>query len=101
MCRYSKLLEAIFELPEREALLEGVRAFVRHVVNENVSLVISRQLLSELSQHMSRLPDPAAELVANIVLDTVQPRAISFEEQVRTAERMVRLMSLNVTSGTF
>ncbi|KAF0308436.1 COP9 signalosome complex subunit 4 [Amphibalanus amphitrite] len=79
--RYSSLLDAIFACAEPE-MLEGVRLFVRHVVNENVSLVISRQLLSELSSHLLRLPDNTAQQVALFVLETVQPRAISFEEQL-------------------
>ena len=81
--RYSSLLDTIFACPEPD-MLEGVRLFVRHVVNENVSLVISRQLLSELSSHMLRLPDSTGQQVALFVLETVQPRAISFEEQVRS-----------------
>ena len=85
VARYSSLLDGIFASPTEFGILEGVRVFVRHVVNENVSLVISRQLLSELSSHMLRLPDSTAEQVALFVLETVQPRAISFEEQVGPA----------------
>ncbi|XP_037092716.1 COP9 signalosome complex subunit 4-like [Pollicipes pollicipes] len=84
--RYSELLDALFAAPERD-MLEGLRLFVRHIVNENVSLVISRQLLSEVSAHMTRLPDPTSQQVALFVLETVQPRAISFEEQLATVRQ--------------
>lgn len=52
------------------------------VVNENVSLIISRQLLSDLSLNLTRLPDNISKEVAHYTLDKVQPRVISFEEQV-------------------
>ena len=53
------------------------------VVNENVSLVISRQILSELCTKLPTLPDAASKLVCHFTLERVQPRVISFEEQVR------------------
>lgn len=52
------------------------------VVNENVSLVISRQLLSDFCSHLTKLPDALAKDVAHFTLDKVHTRVISFEEQV-------------------
>jgi len=52
------------------------------VVNENVSLVISRQLLSDFCSHLSKLADPLAKQVAHFTLEKVHTRVISFEEQV-------------------
>ncbi|KAG0719749.1 COP9 signalosome complex subunit 4 [Chionoecetes opilio] len=52
------------------------------IVKENVSLVISRQLLSDVSTHLTSMADNAAKPVAHFTLDKVQPRVISFEEQV-------------------
>jgi COP9 signalosome complex subunit 4 len=52
------------------------------VVNENVSLVISRQILTEISSHLMKLPDDVSKAVSHNMLEKVQPRVISFEEQV-------------------
>jgi len=52
------------------------------VVNENVSLVISRQLLSDFCSHLAKLPDALAKEVAHFTLEKVHTRVISFEEQV-------------------
>ena len=41
------------------------------VVKENVSLVISRQLLSDVSTHLTNLPDNVAKNVAHFTLDKV------------------------------
>lgn len=53
------------------------------VVNENVSLVISRQLLTDVSTHLALLPDAVSQDVSHFALDVIQPRVISFEEQVK------------------
>ncbi len=52
------------------------------MVNENVSLVISRQLLTDFCAHILNLPDGTAKAVCHFTLEKIQPRVISFEEQV-------------------
>ncbi len=52
------------------------------MVNENVSLVISRQLLTDFCAHLPNLPDGTAKAVCHFTLEKIQPRVISFEEQV-------------------
>lgn len=52
------------------------------MVNENVSLVISRQLLTDFCTHLPNLPDATAKAVYHFTLEKIQPRVISFEEQV-------------------
>ncbi|XP_056289023.1 COP9 signalosome complex subunit 4 isoform X3 [Pseudoliparis swirei] len=52
------------------------------MVNENVSLVISRQLLTDFCTHLPSLPDATAKAVYHFTLEKIQPRVISFEEQV-------------------
>ena len=42
-----QVLDSILTFGEDE-LVEGLKAFIEAIVNENVSLVISRQLLSEV-----------------------------------------------------
>lgn len=51
-------------------------------MNENVSLVISRQLLTDVSTHLGLLADSVSQDVSHFALDVIQPRVISFEEQV-------------------
>lgn len=55
------------------------------MVNENVSLVISRQLLTDFCTHLPNLPDATAKAVYHFTLEKIQPRVISFEEQVNAA----------------
>ncbi|XP_032080344.1 COP9 signalosome complex subunit 4 isoform X3 [Thamnophis elegans] len=52
------------------------------MVNENVSLVISRQLLTDFCTHLPNLPDSTAKEIYHFTLEKIQPRVISFEEQV-------------------
>lgn len=61
------------------------------VVNENVSLVISRQLLTDFCTHLPSLPDATAKAVYHFTLEKIQPRVISFEEQVNA----FTLLSIN------
>lgn len=51
-------------------------------MNEHVSLVISRQLLTDVGNHLMSLPDHVSKNISHFTLDKVQPRVISFEEQV-------------------
>lgn len=55
------------------------------MVNENVSLVISRQLLTDFCTHLPNLPDGTAKAVYHFTLEKIQPRVISFEEQVKVS----------------
>lgn len=55
---------------------------IETVVNENVSLVTSRQILTEISSSLPKLGDVVGKVVCNFALSKIQPRVISFEEQV-------------------
>ena len=80
--RYRMILEEILKLRENE-LVDGLKLFIETIVNENVSLVISRQLLTEVSARLSQLKDDSvSKAVSHFTLDVVQPRVISFEDQV-------------------
>lgn len=59
------------------------------VVNENVSLVISRQLLTDFCTHLPNLPDATAKAVYHFTLEKIQPRVISFEEQVNATPSLL------------
>lgn len=62
--------------------METLKVFVEAIVNEHVSLVISRQVLNDVSIQLNKLPDEESKQVSHFTLDKVQPRVISFEEQV-------------------
>lgn len=79
--KYRVILDMIIGGPESE-LVESLQTFIEAIVNENVSLVISRQILTDISTHLSKLPDDISKAVSHYTLDKVQPRVISFEEQV-------------------
>ena len=56
--------------------------FLHPIVNENVSLVISRQLLSDVASQLVKIDDSVSKVVSHYTLEVVQPRVISFEDQV-------------------
>lgn len=69
----------------------NISIFLLTVVNENVSLVISRQLLTDFCTHLPNLPDTTAKAVYHFTLEKIQPRVISFEEQVNALSLSQRL----------
>lgn len=44
--------------------------------------MISRQLLTDVGNNLTKLPDDVSKVVSHYTLDKVQPRVVSFEEQV-------------------
>ncbi|XP_051539289.1 COP9 signalosome complex subunit 4 isoform X6 [Myxocyprinus asiaticus] len=79
--KYRQILEKALQFTSAEQL-EALKAFVEAMINENVSLVISRQLLTDFCTHLPNLPDGTAKAVCHFTLEKIQPRVISFEEQV-------------------
>ena len=79
--KYRSILDQILTLGE-EQLVEGLRVFIEAIVNENVSLVISRQLLTDTRNTLVKMEDSVAKAVSHFTLEIVQPRVISFEDQV-------------------
>uniref|UniRef100_A0A0N8ESK2 COP9 signalosome complex subunit 4 n=2 Tax=Heterocephalus glaber TaxID=10181 RepID=A0A0N8ESK2_HETGA len=79
--KYRQILEKAIQLSGAEQL-EALKGFVEAMVNENVSLVISRQLLTDFCTHLPNLPDSTAKEIYHFTLEKIQPRVISFEEQV-------------------
>lgn len=72
--RYRSVLESILQILGEDELVEGIKVFIEAIVNENVSLVISRQLLTEVGNHLSKMQDAVAKAVAHYTLEIVQPR---------------------------
>jgi len=61
---------------------EEIRAFIDLLINESVGLVVSRQLFTDLCQVLASFSAEEAKSIANFALERIQPRAISFEDQV-------------------
>lgn len=45
-------------------------------------MVISRQILTDICSYLTKLPDESSQVISHFTLDRLQPRVISFEEQV-------------------
>lgn len=71
----------MFNLTANERIDE-IKSFIDVIINENVGLVISRQLFTDLCGLLNKLTIEEAKLIAVYALDKIQPRAISFEDQV-------------------
>lgn len=52
------------------------------VLSDDVPLVVSRQLLQSFAQELGRLEPETQKEVAQFTLTQIQPRGVSFEEQV-------------------
>ncbi|KAK3038132.1 hypothetical protein RJ639_029586 [Escallonia herrerae] len=58
------------------------RNFIDHMLSDDVPLVVSRQLLQTFAQELGRLEPEAQKEIAHYTLTQIQPRVVSFEEQV-------------------
>ena len=70
-------------------------SFLEHMVSDDVPLVISRQLLTQFSTDVTKLESSVHKIVAAYALEQIQPRVVSFEEQVTT----IRESLANVYEG--
>uniref|UniRef100_A0A7N0UMN8 COP9 signalosome complex subunit 4 n=1 Tax=Kalanchoe fedtschenkoi TaxID=63787 RepID=A0A7N0UMN8_KALFE len=62
--------------------VQQANKFIDHVLSDDVPLVVSRQLLQTFAQDFGRLLPDAQKSIAHYVLAQIQPRVVSFEEQV-------------------
>ncbi|KAJ7294929.1 hypothetical protein O6H91_01G067900 [Diphasiastrum complanatum] len=76
--QYKNLLSSIIATNH----VQNAKAFVEHMVSDEVPLVVSRQLLQIFSQELSKLEPEAHKEIAQYALAQFQPRVVSFEEQV-------------------
>ncbi|KAJ8621079.1 hypothetical protein MRB53_029608 [Persea americana] len=58
------------------------KKFIDHMVSDDVPLVVSRQLLQTFAQDLGRLQPESQKEIAHYALAQIQPRVVSFEEQV-------------------
>ncbi len=80
--RYKVLLESTFNIESREERIEEIKAFIDLIINESVGLVISRTLFTDLCQLLCKLTIEESKTISIYALDKIQPRGISFEDQV-------------------
>ena len=76
--RYKALLAEL--LPTADA--PSIKAFAEHVTAEDCALVISRQVLMDLAAGLPSLPVEPLKEIGTYVLERMQPRVTSFEEQI-------------------
>ncbi|KAK0045447.1 COP9 signalosome complex subunit 4-like isoform X1 [Biomphalaria pfeifferi] len=79
--KYKAILESIIKTAGSE-LVPSLQAFIETLVSEGVSLVISRQILTDFTAQLARMPDAVAKEISHYILEKIQARVISFEEQV-------------------
>ena len=80
--RYRDLVRSLLQISNPSEQEECLRCYIDCIVAENVSLVISRQLLTELSKIVTELPAPLSQATCLYMLEKVQPRVVSFEDQI-------------------
>lgn len=76
------------------------------VASEGVSLVVSRQIFTELCNQLPKMDSSSAKAISHFALEKLQPRVISFEEQVRLKLSniiffVINLLGLVIFSFTF
>ncbi|KAK4770549.1 hypothetical protein SAY87_031081 [Trapa incisa] len=59
-----------------------MKKFIEHMLSDNVPLVLSRQLLQNFVQELGSLNPDIQKEIAHYALAQIQPRVVSFEEQV-------------------
>ena len=78
--RYKALLADLLATADTAEL----HTFTEHVTSEEVALVVSRQVLQEVALGLPSLPAAALKDIGKFVLDRIQPRVTSFEEQANS-----------------
>ncbi|XP_030484030.1 COP9 signalosome complex subunit 4 isoform X1 [Cannabis sativa] len=58
------------------------KKFIDHMLSDDVPLVVSRQLLQTFAQELGGLQTDSQKEIAHYILAQIQPRVVSFEEQV-------------------
>ena len=87
--RYKAILESIVKIDTIDERNEELKCFIDLLINESVGLVISRQLFSDLCVLLNNGSTSDAKTIANYALERIQPRAISFEDQVTSYRQLL------------
>ncbi|BAF11186.1 COP9 signalosome complex subunit 4 isoform X2 [Oryza sativa Japonica Group] len=78
--QYRHILSSVLSFSPPD--ISQAKRFLDHMVSDEVPLVVSRQLLQTFAQELGRLEPEAQKEVAHYALTQIQPRVVSFEEQV-------------------
>ncbi|CAJ0856762.1 2416_t:CDS:1, partial [Entrophospora sp. SA101] len=80
---YRSLLDSILSSADDDKDFKtNLETFVDHIVHEQVGHVISRQVLSDFTLGVDKIADrELKKQILHFVLNKVQPRLVSFEEQ--------------------
>jgi COP9 signalosome complex subunit 4 len=89
--KFKQVLEQILQLgsSNTDERCTEIKSLIDLLINESVGLVISRQLFSDLCSSLSHLTIEDAKMIANYALEKIQPRAISFEDQVTSYRQLL------------
>ncbi|KAJ6643686.1 COP9 signalosome complex subunit 4 [Pseudolycoriella hygida] len=79
--RLRNILDDILSMTGTD-LIESFKIFLEVILHQQVSLVIARHILGDVVGQLTNLCDEMFTTLSHIVLDHVQDRAVSFEEQV-------------------
>lgn len=86
--KYRDLLDSILKETNEGERVEGIKVFIEAVVHENVSLVISRQLLTDVATYIQQLGAASCcKPLCLFYLEKVAQRVISFQEQDATVRQ--------------
>ena len=80
--KYKEVLNSILVIEDELTKSENLKVYIESIINENVSLVISRQLLNDVANIVATLSSTSSKDISHFALDKIQPRVVSFEEQV-------------------
>lgn len=87
--RYKAVLDQVVRIEPEAERVDETKAFIDLLINESVGLVISRQLFADLCAALGALSKTEAKAIANYALERIQPRAISFEDQVTSFRQLL------------
>ncbi|KAK2433301.1 COP9 signalosome complex subunit [Trifolium repens] len=76
--QYRHILSAVISSND----IVQARKFIDHMLSDDVPLVVSRQLLQSFAEELGRLGPDTQKEIAHYILAQIQPRIVSFEEQV-------------------
>ncbi|CAI8600428.1 unnamed protein product [Vicia faba] len=76
--QYKHILAAVISSND----IGQARKFIDHILSDDVPLVVSRQLLQSFAEELGRLTPETQKEIAHFILAQIQPRVVSFEEQV-------------------
>ncbi|PSS31353.1 COP9 signalosome complex subunit like [Actinidia chinensis var. chinensis] len=76
--QYKLILSAVIASND----ITQAKKFIDHILSDDVPLVVSRQLLQTFAQELGMLDPEAQKEIGHYILNQIQPRVVSFEEQV-------------------